>query len=222
MKRDSQETMAALFDLDGVVLDTESQYSEFWGMIGREYHPEVERFDLKIKGQTLMQIYDKWFVGREADKKEITLRLNDFERDMRYTYIPGVEAFLEELREKGVFAAVVTSSNREKMKRVYASCPDFRDKFGRILTSEDFAASKPNPDCYLKGAAVAGLPVERCVVFEDSFHGIEAGNCAGMCVVGLSTTNPAEAIAPLCRCVIPDFTGFSVENMRDLLRVSEK
>ena len=52
---------AALFDLDGVVFDTESQYSIFWGMIGREYHPEMPDFEYRIKGQTLVQIYDKYF-----------------------------------------------------------------------------------------------------------------------------------------------------------------
>lgn len=52
---------AALFDLDGVVLDTETQYSVFWGMIGKEYHPELPDFALRIKGQTLVQIYDKYF-----------------------------------------------------------------------------------------------------------------------------------------------------------------
>lgn len=52
---------AALFDLDGVVFDTESQYSVFWGMIGKEYHPEIPDFAQIIKGQTLVQIYDKYF-----------------------------------------------------------------------------------------------------------------------------------------------------------------
>lgn len=51
----------ALFDLDGVVFETESQYSIFWGMIGREYHPEIPDFEYRIKGQTLVQIYDKYF-----------------------------------------------------------------------------------------------------------------------------------------------------------------
>ena len=52
---------AALFDLDGVVFETESQYTIFWGMIGREYHPEMPDFAHRIKGQTLVQIYDKYF-----------------------------------------------------------------------------------------------------------------------------------------------------------------
>ncbi|MCM1107747.1 MAG: HAD family phosphatase [Clostridium sp.] len=221
-KKNVMMSMAALFDLDGVVFDTEPQYSEFWGGIGREFRPDVPDFDRKIKGQTLVQIYGRWFAGEEGLQREITARLNAFERDMRYDYIPGVEDFLHDLAGAGVFTAVVTSSNRAKMERVYAARPEFGQRFSRILTSEDFAESKPHPDCYLKGASAAGLPPGRCVVFEDSFHGIESGCRAGMTVVGLSTTNPTGAIAPFCRLVIPDFTGFKVENMHDLLRESEK
>ena len=54
---------AALFDLDGVVFDTEPQYSVFWGMICREYHPEHPGLEHEIKGSTLTQIYDRWFSG---------------------------------------------------------------------------------------------------------------------------------------------------------------
>ena len=54
---------AALFDLDGVVFDTEPQYSVFWGMICRQYHPEHPGLEHEIKGSTLVQIYDRWFSG---------------------------------------------------------------------------------------------------------------------------------------------------------------
>ena len=62
-----------------------------------------------------------------------------------------------------------------------------------------------------------GLPVSRCVVFEDSFNGLKAGRAAGMKVVGLSTTNAPERIQDLCDVVIPDFRGFGVEKVKDLL-----
>lgn len=68
--------MAALFDLDGVIFDTESQYSLFWSKKGREYLPEVENFEQKIKGQTLVQIFDKWFAGREQEQRELSAGLD--------------------------------------------------------------------------------------------------------------------------------------------------
>lgn len=200
---------AALFDLDGVVFDTETQYSKFWGMIGREYHPEMADFAQRIKGQTLTQIYDGYFSHLKEQQPLITARLDEFERNMEYPYIAGFEVFIAQLKEHGVKCAVVTSSNKAKMRNVYAQHPEFTDFFDRILTSEDFAESKPHPDCYLKGAAAFGVGTSECVGFEDSFNGLKAVRAAGEFTIGLSTTNPAEAIAPLADYVIPDFSGLS-------------
>lgn len=208
---------AALFDLDGVVFDTETQYSVFWGMIGREYHPEMPDFAQRIKGQTLTQIYDGYFGHVREEQAAITARLDDFERNMQYAYIPGIQAFLADLKAHGVKCAVVTSSNKAKMLNVYAQHPEFTAYFDRILTSEDFAESKPHPDCYLKGAAAFGATPAECVGFEDSFNGLKAVRAAGEYTVGLSTTNPADAITPLADTVIPDFTGFTYDRLVELV-----
>ncbi len=203
---EKNEMKAALFDLDGVVFDTEPQYSVFWGAQCREFHPEHPGLEHEIKGQTLVQIYDAWFSGDLAEKQPmITERLNRFEQQMDYQYVAGFEEYIRKLRDKGVKTAVVTSSNQPKMEAVYQSHPEFRSMFDAILTSEDFERSKPDPDCYLKAAQRLGVAVEDCVVFEDSFNGLKSGRAAGMYVVGLSTTNPAEAIRPLCDEVINDY-----------------
>ena len=197
---------AALFDLDGVVFNTEPQYSVFWGAQCREFHPEHPGLEHEIKGQTLVQIYDAWFSGELADKQAlITERLNQFEQQMDYQYVAGFEQYIQGLRQAGVKTAVVTSSNQAKMEAVYHHHPEFKLLFDAILTSEDFERSKPDPDCYLKAAERFGLGPEDCVVFEDSFNGLKSGRAAGMRVVGLATTNPAEAIRPLCDEVIEDY-----------------
>ena len=86
---------AALFDLDGVVFDTEPQYSVFWGAQCREFHPEHPGLEHEIKGQTLVQIYDAWFSGELAEKQPlITERLNKFEQQMDYIYVPGFEEYI--------------------------------------------------------------------------------------------------------------------------------
>ena len=199
---------AALFDLDGVVFDTEPQYTVFWGNQCREFHPEHPGLEHEIKGQTLDQIYDTWFNGNLKEIRPLlTERLNDYEAQMDYIYVPGFEAFVASLREEGVKTAVVTSSNQPKMEAVYRSHPEFRDLFDAILTSEDFERSKPHPDCYLKAAERFGIDPKDCVVFEDSFNGLKSGRAAGMYVVGLATTNPAEAIKPFCDEVVADYVG---------------
>ena len=197
---------AALFDLDGVVFDTEPQYTQFWGAECRRYHPEQPGLEQTIKGQTLTQIFERYFSDVAEEQAAIVQRLNDYEAQMRYDYVAGFEDFVKTLRTHGIKTAVVTSSNQAKMHSVYRQRPEFQHYFDAILTSEDFSESKPSPDCYLKGAARFGGTPAECVVFEDSYNGLRAGRAAGMFVVGLSTTNPAEAIAPLSDLVISDYT----------------
>ena len=199
---------AALFDLDGVVFDTEPQYTVFWGEQCREFHPEHPGLEHEIKGQTLVQIYDAWFDGALLPMRDVvTERLNRYEQQMDYRYIDGFEQYIGRLRRDGVLTAVVTSSNQPKMQAVDRHHPEFRQMFDAILTSEDFARSKPDPDCYLEAARRFGVEPAECVVFEDSFNGLKSGRAAGMYVVGLATTNAADAIRPLCDRVVADFTG---------------
>ena len=190
---------AALFDLDGVVFDTESQYSVFWGMIGKEYHPEIPDFAQIIKGQTLVQIYDKYFSDDKIfaskvdfcsvkdEQAKITARLDEFEQNMSYNYIAG-----------------------------------FKDYFDRVLTSEDFAKSKPDPDCYLKGAAYFGVKPEECVGLEDSFNGLKAVSASGAFTLGLATTNSADAIRPYSDEVISDYIGFTFADLVKIVSLSRK
>jgi HAD superfamily hydrolase (TIGR01509 family) len=188
----------ALFDLDGVVFDTEPQYTIFWGEQCREFHPEHPGLEIEIKGQTLTQIYDRWFSGElEGVRDLVTSRLNAYEAEMDYPYVEGFVDFIGNLRRKGVKTAVVTSSNRPKMEVVYQKHPEFATLFDAILTSEDFAESKPSPDCYLKGASRFGAKPDECVVFEDSINGLRSGRAAGMYVVGLTTTNDLNTIKQL-------------------------
>ena len=197
---------AALFDLDGVVFDTEPQYTIFWGAQCREFHPEHPGLEHEIKGQTLVEIYDAWFSGDLQYAREIiTERLNQYEQQMAYNYVEGFKEYIEDLRQKGVRTAVVTSSNLPKMQAVYACHPEFKELFDAILTSEDFERSKPDPDCYLKAAKRLKASYEDCVVFEDSFNGLKSGRAAGMYVVGLATTNAADAIRPYCDQVISNY-----------------
>ena len=207
---------AALFDLDGVVFDTEPQYTEFWGSQCRLYHPERPGLEQEIKGSTLTQIYDRWFSGDlESEQPVITRRLDAFEAQMRYEYIAGFEQLIADLHAHGVKTAVVTSSNQPKMESVYRAQPQFKQLFDAILTSEDFEFSKPHPDCYLKAAARFNAEPSECIVFEDSFNGLKSGRAAGMKVVGLATTNPADSIAPLSDIQITDYQHTTYQSLNE-------
>ncbi len=204
---------AALFDLDGVLIDTEQQYDNYWGEIAARYIPGHPEMVQDIKGTTLVDTLERWFSGdREYLRPEVTRLMDEFEANMPFYPVKGAREYVAELRKRGVPMAVVTSSNRTKMSNVYRSFPRFIETFDAILTSEDFKASKPDPDCYLKAAARLGFKPEECMVFEDSIKGLQSARAAGTKVVGLATTVPMEEIRPLSDWQFNDF----VEILRSL------
>ena len=86
---------------------------------------------------------DRWTPCRRG----LQLGFDEKEAGMRYEFYDGALDFIADLRRHGVKGAIVTSSNKKKMESLKKQVPDFDDLFDRVLTSEDFTASKPNPDC---------------------------------------------------------------------------
>ncbi|MBR4978761.1 MAG: HAD family hydrolase [Bacteroidales bacterium] len=203
--------MIVLFDFDGVLVDTEKQYTHMWDAIGVDLLGE-EGFGWKIKGQTLKQIYAAYVPDPQL-QEAVTERLDEYERQMVYEFIPGVPEFLTALKEAGIPTAIVTSSNDKKMANVYRALPQLKSMVDMILTSEHFTRSKPDPECFLKGMELLGGTPEETVIFEDSIHGLTAARASGGKVVGLSTTFPAERITSLCDMVIQDFSELNISDL---------
>ena len=208
--------IVALFDFDGVISDTEGMYTEFWNAEGMKYFSDKD-FGMKIKGQTLKHL-SKYF-SSEAEFEQVMRDIDDFERSMPYDFVPGAWEFLCELKEAGIPTAIVTSSNDKKMENVWRAHPELKEMVTAVLTSNDFTASKPDPECFLKAMEVLGGSPERAIVFEDSIHGILAGKNSGAYVVGLSTTFPKEMIEDNCHLVIPDFRDITIEFLLDKLNI---
>lgn len=210
--------IALLFDFDGVVADTESQYSNFWRKQGIKYKPEIELFEQTIKGQTLKHIYDNYFNDRPDLQAIITKELEQFEENMEYQFINGCQEFLDIAKQANIPMAIVTSSDNKKMQIAQQKMPKLNDYFTYIVTAEQFKASKPAPDGYLKAAQLIGAEPKECIIFEDSFNGIKSGNNAAMQVVGVATTNSAETINSLCNMVINDFTEITLTDIYKLIQ----
>lgn len=209
--------MVVLFDLDGVVLDTESQYTVLWNNIGKKYG-DVGEIGRLSKGQTLTHILDTYFKGQTELQKHIIEELYEFEQNMSYAPIPGVMEFMKQLKVASVPTAVVTSSNKAKMENVYRHYPDFKDIVGHVFTSESFTRSKPDPECFLMAMRALGGTPEDTVVFEDSVNGLKAARASGATVVGLVTSNPREVVEPLSDYAINDFTSMSLDRLKEMLQ----
>lgn len=207
---------AALFDLDGVLVDTETKYTEIWRDIERVYPTGIPNFALAIKGMTLAQILNQYFPDN-AVRNGVCDLLKDCEEAMTYDLFDGVVDFLEQLDAAGVPSVVVTSSNDAKMARLAANEPVFMSHFRAIVTDSCVTHSKPHPEPYLRGAEMVGVDPARCIVFEDSFSGMAAGRAAGAAVVGVATTNPRESIVGKADVIIDSFGGLTFTGLLDML-----
>ncbi len=205
-----KKEIGALFDLDGVLIDSEGLYTQFWASIGHEFNHPSPTFAMDIKGTTLTQILSLF---PAEVRPAIMRRIHEFEDEITYSLFPGVEQFLKELRDRGVRMAIVTSSDDVKMSYLFKQHPSLRDYFDVVVTGSMVTKSKPDPEGYLKAAELIGVAPEDCYVFEDSFQGLEAGRAAGARVIGLATTNPRESIESKADIVIDGFTGFNYDAM---------
>ena len=204
---------AALFDLDGVVFDTEPQYTAFWSTVFARHYPNEPQLATSIKGQTLTWIYERYFADKPDLQNKITAELNAFEHNMQFEYVLGFEDFIAQLHQLNVNTAVVTSSNKEKMQQVYDQHPNFKALFDHVFTAEDFAKNKPDPYCYLLGASYFGVEPTECVAFEDSINGFKSVKSAGMPLVGLATSNSVEVINQYTKVIIPNYLQASFADL---------
>ena len=205
-------TKGVLFDLDGVVVDSESIYTQFWSDIDKLHPTGVENFAIAIKGNTLQRILADYFPDNDV-KQDILERIKDFEINMRYKPFAEAIRFINELKRNQFRIAIVTSSSQKKMDNLYAQNPGFREMFDAVVTGDMVSHSKPDPEPYLLGAKAIGVAPESCYVFEDSISGIESGIRAGATVIGLATTLPYDKINGKAHLTINDFTGFHVGDM---------
>ena len=201
-----------LFDLDGVVVDSESIYTQFWSDIDKLHPTGVENFAIAIKGNTLQRILADYFPDNDV-KQDILERIKDFEINMRYKPFAEAIRFINELKRNQFRIAIVTSSSQKKMDNLYAQNPGFREMFDAVVTGDMVSHSKPDPEPYLLGAEAIGVAPESCYVFEDSISGIESGIRAGATVIGLATTLPYDKIDGKAHLTINYFTGFHVGDM---------
>ena len=201
---------SVLFDLDGVLLDTEGIYTDFWNEMDRYYPTRVVGFAHKIKGSTLPTILSTYFPDTTIQAK-IREHLVRHEHEMVYRPFDGALELLAKLKENGITTAIVTSSNSLKMAHIFDVLPQLKELIDVVITDEHVKASKPNPEGYLLAAKRLNATVGEFIVVEDSLAGIEAGRRAEAFVVGVATTNPRNIIEPIADMTIDSIEQLSID-----------
>jgi HAD superfamily hydrolase (TIGR01509 family) len=217
MTKTKYENKAVLFDFDGVVVDTEPLYDAYWNEASVRYGLGIDNFAAVIKGTTMPSILEKYFSQFSDEFRKMVVRESEeFQKTLHFPLIPGVTEFMDMLKEKGIKIALVTSSEDFKLKRAFKIL-GFENRFDTVVSADRITKGKPDPTCYLLAAKDLGVKPEDCLVFEDSFSGIESGTRAGMRVIGLSTTNPEEKIKDKVYAVIHDFKNVTEKELSEWL-----
>lgn len=205
----------ALFDLDGVIIDSECRYTIFWNEIERLYPTGIENYAVAIKGTTLPVILNNY--RSESVKSDITRRLMEFQAHMPFEAFPGAIEFLNMLKRSGIPAALVTSSDEQKVERLFEALPQLCDKFVTVIDGSMVSRSKPDPEGYIRAAKSLGFEPEECIVFEDSLQGLAAGRASGAKIVGLSTTYPVSQLEGKADLIVGALANISLSDLETLV-----
>lgn len=191
---------AILFDMDGVLVDSE------------EYIFEATRLMLAEHGITAKKEDALHFVGMGENKYIAGIaQINgfevDIERDKARTYqiyeeitkgklnaLPGVSNFISSCASKGLKMAVASSADKVKVLINLREIGLSVDNFQAIVTGEDVELKKPFPDIYIKASELIGLKPHECLVVEDAVSGVKAGKAAGAKCLALTTSFPANLL----------------------------
>ncbi|PCG83137.1 haloacid dehalogenase [Streptomyces sp. WZ.A104] len=200
---------AALFDLDGTLIDTEPRSREAWSRLFRGH--AVPYDDATIRGfagrpaREALGDHVHRFSGRTVDEL--------FAEAIHYTTladmpavdtVPGALELVSRLRASGVPVGLVTSGTREYARHELGALGALH-LFDVMVTADDVTRGKPDPQGYLAGCAALGVEPSATVVFEDAPAGVAAAKAAGARCIAISAGQPPEALAA-ADLIVPDLT----------------
>jgi beta-phosphoglucomutase-like phosphatase (HAD superfamily) len=190
---------AVLFDMDGLIVDTEPIHFHAFRDYLRQF--EVEMPESLMRGlvgfseaENMRDLKAKY--GIETPVEEMVLRRRaiylELVRTEPLTVFPGFWELTEEIAKRGLKQAVVSSSTRDQVEivlpRLFEMRPDLRgpdNHFDAVVTGSDITHTKPAPDIYLLAAEKVGVPPEECLAFEDTPPGVKAATSAGCTAVAV-------------------------------------
>ena len=188
-----QPFRAVIFDLDGVLADSEPWWNEIDAKLlaahGVTYRGEYHRNVLGVSYQLAVEFYKKAF-GLSASVEELIRRRGEIATEFfanRIGLFPSVKPVLKELRQMNLRLAVATSSVSASA-RPFLARHELTGFFDVVVTGEEVERGKPAPDIYLCAAEELGVPADACLVIEDALSGVAAAKAAKMRVAAIPDT----------------------------------
>jgi len=213
-----------IFDMDGVIVDTEPVHHY-------AYHQHFEQINIEVNaelyasftGNSTKNIFERLKIQFNLDQDIATLvetkrnLFNDaFDNKEDLYLLDGVEDLIKDLYDNGMQLVLASSSATVTINRVFNRF-GLHKFFTHIVSGEDFPKSKPHPAIFLRAAELANTPVENCIVIEDSTNGIMASKAAGIYCIGYDSFHSKLQDYSLADSVIKDFKELSYDKIKNLI-----
>ncbi|MEW5675825.1 HAD family hydrolase [Flavobacterium enshiense] len=213
-----------IFDMDGVIVDTEPVHKYAYYQHFNELGIDVsEQLYASFTGNSTRNVFQKVkdTFNLEHDVEELILRkrhlFNEaFDTKPDLELIEGVHNLIKNLHENGMQLILASSASKSTINRVFTRF-DLYQYFTHTVSGEDFPKSKPDPAIFLHAASLSVFPKEHCIVIEDSTNGVKAAKAADIYCIGYHSDNSKHQDLSLADFHIRDFSEINFEKIKGLL-----
>ncbi|WP_264564014.1 HAD family hydrolase [Flavobacterium sp. N3904] len=209
-----------IFDMDGVIVDTElvhryayfTQFDELNIEVPEEIYTSLTGLSTR---NTFQKLKDHFQLKEEVEDLILRKRaiFNDaFDSKEDLALLDGVEDLIKDFHRNGMQLIVASSASKVTIDRVFRRF-DLHQYFSHIVSGEDFPKSKPHPAIFLHAASLSIAPKENCIVIEDSTNGVKAAKAAGIFCVGYNSFHSKDQDLALADVVVNHFDELSFEKV---------
>lgn len=205
---------AMIFDMDGVLFDTERVLKDCWIKTAKEMNFSIGEEELRqMRGASAAfcnTLFQKWYEGKVDYKKARARRSQYLEEYIDLHSIPekkGLKELLNYLKQQNIPFAIATSTERKRASE-YWEMAKITDLISASVCGDEVTNSKPDPEIFLTAAKKLHVPIQDCMVVEDSINGLKAARTSGAfsCMVP-DLTPYSEDLKPICDFVCEDLTS---------------
>ena len=212
-----------IFDMDGVIVDTEpvhryayfKQFAELNINVTEEMYTSLTGSSTRNTFQKLKEIFTIENEVEDLIQRKRTIFNDAFDSKADLTLLEGVEKLIKNLYENGIQLILASSASKITISRVFDRFK-LHDYFTHIVSGEDFPKSKPHPAIFEYAASLSIAPMENCLIIEDSTNGVIAAKAAGIYCIGYNSIHSKSQDLSQADFVIDHFNHLNFENIKNI------